>query len=267
MTSKPALYALLAGLLLTSGIVVLDAAYPDSSLTTSLRTAGATATGPVLTTISETFPQPAASDEELTRVSAQLALAQDDLRTAQGSAELAGADHVAAADRIILARVVALGAIGPAGPERLTLDVGTDDGVAEDQSVVAAYGLVGRTVRVGATTSDVLIIGAPDLVVSARGAESGLLGTVMPGATGDREPGQLTFTPISFGEPTPGEPLLTLGSPDNRPFVAGLPVGSVTSVDPAAGRISRTAAVAPSVDIARLNVVAVIVPEGAADGD
>lgn len=268
MTSKPARYALLAALLLTSGIVALDAAYPGVWLTTSLRTAGAAATGPVLTAIADTVPQPAAGEEELARVSAQLALARDELRTVQMSTELAGADHISAAGEVghavVLARVVALGAIGPAGPERLTLDVGTEDGILKDQSVVAADGLLGRTVRVGATTSDVLIIGAPDLVIGARGAESGLLGTVTPGAladAGEREPGQLTFTPISFGEPTPGEQLLTLGSPDSSPFVAGLPIGTITSIDPAAGRISRTAAITPAVDIARLSVVAVIVPE------
>ena len=41
------------------------------------------------------------------------------------------------------ARVVAVGASGPAGPERVTIDAGSRDGVEVDRTVVAADGLGG----------------------------------------------------------------------------------------------------------------------------
>ena len=49
-------------------------------------------------------------------------------------------------------------------------------------------------------------------------------------------------------------------------LVAGIPVGEVTAVDPATGRVDVTAAVTPAVDIATLDVVAVIVPTDADPG-
>ena len=64
----------------------------------------------------------------------------------------------------------------------------------------------------------------------------------------------------------PGDRLTTLGSPDDTPFVAGITVGEVTAVDAATGRVGLTASVTPAVDIATLDVVAVIVPTDADPG-
>jgi len=267
MTTRPALYALLAGVLLTTAVSAWDAANPGAALPSSMRAAAASLTGPLLTTMADAFPAPQQSAREATELTAQLALTENELRTARGSEALARADHIVVAQeqqhRIVLSRVVAVGALGPSGPERLTLDVGSDNGVAVDQTVVAAAGLVGRTIRVGDTTSDVLLLGAPDLVVAARGQNSGLLGTVAPPAAGEtstRTQGQLTFTAIDFGDLVQGETLRTVGSPDNTPFVAGIPIGTISVIDPARGQVGTTAAVIPSIDRARLDVVAVIVP-------
>ena len=269
--SRPQLYALLTGALLTLLVLGLDVASPDAAVPDALRDGGAAATGPLLTAVTQAFPPPPDAAEELAETSAHLALTEDRLRRAERTIELSISDTLTAATdsghRAVIARVVAIGALGPAGPERLTLDVGSRDGIGPDQTVVAPQGLVGRTVRVGETTSDVLILGAPDLVIGAR-TEAGLLGTVGPPAAGGeaRESGQLTFTAIAFGDAEPGDRLTTLGSPDDTPFVAGIPVGEVTAVDAATGRVGLTAAVTPAVDIATLDVVAVIVPTDANPG-
>lgn len=270
MTARPlSLYALLAGVLATAVVMGLDAASVRAALPEALRAGGAAVMSPVLTRVAESFPPPPDDATALAESQARLALTEDQLRQSAQQVELAQTPHITAlADsghEAMLARVVAIGANGPAGPERLTIDVGSDDGVSLDQSVVAADGLVGRTVRVGSTTSDVLILGAPDLVIGARALDSALLGTVSAPASADpasREQGQLTFTAISFGDLREGEQVVTVGSPDETPFVAGLPVGTITSVDASSGRVNVTAALAPAVEIGRLDVVAVVVVAG-----
>ncbi|HHU08958.1 MAG TPA: hypothetical protein GXZ60_02915 [Intrasporangiaceae bacterium] len=270
MRTPTSRYALLAGLLLTLVIVGLDLAGPQGAIPEALRSAGARLTGPVLTRIAHSFPPPSPAVFDATETQARLSAAEEAARTARASATLLNAPDVRALretdHRIVLGRVVAIGALGPAGPERLTIDIGSEDGVAVDQTVVAATrstdaGLVGRTVRVGARTSDVLILGAADLVVGARGADSGLLGTVSPPRSGSSEPraaGQLTFAAIGFGDVEPGEVLRTVGSPGERPFVPGVTIGTVAGIDPSRGRVGTTAAVQPAVDVGRLDVVAVI---------
>lgn len=260
-------WALLVLVLATLGIMGLDAGHERAGPPEALRSAGATVTGPLLTAIAGTFPEPAADENERAELSASLALTEEALAETQGSDRLLAADHVTllrdAGHELVLARIVALGAVGPAGPERLTIDVGERDGVALDQTVVASGGLVGRTVRVGASTSDVLILGAADLVMGARAADSGLLGTVRPPggtATAPRSPGQLTFAAIAFGDLAVGEEVRTLGSPDNVPFVAGIPIGVVSEIDASRGRVGLTAAIDPNVDVGSLDVVAVVVP-------
>jgi len=57
---------------------------------------------------------------------------------------------------------------------------------------------------------------------------------------------------------TVGDVVKTLGSVHERPYPPGIAVGTVASVDPAAGRLTATAVVRPAVDVARLDVVAVL---------
>jgi len=56
-----------------------------------------------------------------------------------------------------------------------------------------------------------------------------------------------------------GDVILARGSQNNRPFVPGVPIGEVTSVDNAAGEITQTADVKLFVDFSALSVVAVVV--------
>ncbi|MDO5503240.1 MAG: rod shape-determining protein MreC [Actinomycetia bacterium] len=262
-------FGLTIAVLSTAAIMGLDAASPDAALPERLRAAAAVATGPVLTTIADAFPAPSDAERARTEAETRLALAQDEARRLRGAAALADSAALTPlreqGEQLVLARVIAVGGLGSDGPERLTIDVGSADGIAEDQSVVAAAGLVGRTVRVGPSTSDVLILGAADLVVGARTTPGDLLGTVSPPGTdgAPRSAGQLTFTAIAFGDLAEGEQLVTVGSPGSAPFVAGIPIGSVAEVDPAAGRVGVSAAITPAVDIATLDIVAVIVPGGA----
>ncbi len=167
--------------------------------------------------------------------------------------------------RFVPARVVAVGAQGTAGPERVTIDVGSRDGITSDLTVVNAEGLVGRVVSTGPWTSDVLLVGSADLTVGVRVGSAGTLGS-LTGATGStagsgarpRPAGQLSLELVQRGAVTVGDTVTTMGSVGGRPFVAGVHVGRVSAVDPAGGRLAATAAVTPSVDVTTLDIVGVL---------
>ncbi|MCE1180676.1 MAG: rod shape-determining protein MreC [Micrococcales bacterium] len=251
---------LLAALLaLTVALLVTDLAGGVTS--SRVRAGGAAVFGPLQRLVG---PDPRA---ELSRVTAERdALAQRDrtdhqaLAEAKESARLLESPALTGA-RLVPARVVAVGAVGAAGPERVTIDVGTRDGVRRDLSVVTADGLVGRVVSVAPWTSDVLVIGARDLTVGVRVGDDGRLGAVSgagaPGAA-PRSAGQLNLTLVQQGALRPGDRITTLGSVDNRPFVPGVPVGTVLAVDGDQGRLAPSGAVRPAVDTGALHVVGVL---------
>ena len=56
-----------------------------------------------------------------------------------------------------------------------------------------------------------------------------------------------------------GDVILARGSQNNRPFVPGVPIGEVTSVDNAAGAVTQTADVRLYVNFSALSVVAVVI--------
>lgn len=173
---------------------------------------------------------------------------------------------------VLPARVIGTAPGGsPLVTRRLTLDAGTLDGVEVDQPVVASDGLVGRVVQVHTRSSDVQIVGDPDMVVGVRigaGADGdgGVLGTVTgtpPAQVPPRAPGLLSLTLVGSGSSAaegvgPGDVVTTLGSPDGRPYPPGVVLGEVVSVDPDRGQLGRTAVVAPRVDAAGLDLVGIV---------
>jgi len=176
----------------------------------------------------------------------------------QVSRLLAASDLAGSA--LLPARVVAVGRQSAAGPERVTIDVGSRDGARVDQCVVSADGLVGRVVAVSPWTADVLLLGSADLVVGVRVGATGTLGSVGSGGAGvhRRPAGLLNLEAVQRGTVRDGDPVTTLGSAGGSPFPAGLPVGEVTAVDTARGSLAATGAVRPAVDPTALDVVGVV---------
>ncbi|KRE62457.1 rod shape-determining protein MreC [Nostocoides sp. Soil756] len=163
--------------------------------------------------------------------------------------------------RLVLARVVAVGQSGPAGPERVTLDVGARDGVEVDRAVVAEQGLVGRVVAVAPWTSDVLLVGSPAVTVGVRVGAAGVLGeasgAAAPGASAP-DPGTLSLSLVERGTMAAGDAVVTLGSVGGRPFVPGIRVGTVRDVRTAVGRLAPSGTLVPAVDTTALDLVAVL---------
>lgn len=148
------------------------------------------------------------------------------------------------------ARVVAVGSALGFG-RTVTVDVGSGDGVREGQTVLSGAGLVGRTVRVGRSTSVVLLLDDPEFGVGARLAREGTLGL----ARGDGD-GGLVYTQVEGGPIEVGAALLTTGSDT---FVADVPIGVVGEVRSTAGGLTSAADVDAYADPGELDLVAVVV--------
>lgn len=157
------------------------------------------------------------------------------------------------------ARVVALDRAGAAGPERLTIDVGRRDGVRPDSAVIAPGGLVGRVVDVAEWTADVAVVGSAEAGVGVRTGAKGVIGTLRGSdPTTAHGVDELVLTLLSADRVEDGDEVRTLGSPGERPYPAGIRVGTVTDVERAAGELTDTARVRPAVDLATVGVVAVV---------
>lgn len=259
---RPSVLAVAAALT----VLVVLAGLGGAALPERVRTTAATALGPLERGVAALVPAPAGSAAAVEqRRSGWLAANADADRSAldrlAATPSLAGAVFVPA-------RLVAVGRPGPSGPERLTLDVGSRDGIAVDTTVVSEDGLVGRVVSVSPWTCDVAVLGAPDVVVGVRVGDSGVIGTVAPGPSsggGSGEGTGLRLDLVEQGEVRVGDAVTTLGSVDDRPFAAGIPVGTVTAVISPAGRATVTAVVEPAMALSRSRVVGVLRTEPRAE--
>lgn len=266
MNRAPAPRLVLALLAVTILVLLTDLARP--AWTEPIRSASATVFAPV---------QDAArgwSQDDLDDARAErdaLAVDVDRLRAEQDAAARQGEIVVppgTSAGGAVGARVVAVAPrTSPVGALVVTIDAGAADGVRADRAVVNADGLVGRVVSVNATSSEVLLLSDPKVVVGVRFGPEGSLGSLSAQAPPElpaRAAGELTLTGIGEAPIQVGDRVRTLGSPDDSPFAADIEVGTVTAVDPDAGQLGRTAVVDPAVETDTLD--AVVVLTGRADG-
>lgn len=155
--------------------------------------------------------------------------------------------------RIVAAQVVAYGATQDYS-RTVTLDAGSRDGVRRGMTVLAGRGLVGTIADVGPTTSTVVLISDPNSRVGSRTAETLHIGVVL----GDGESARLRLQFLVDAEPEVGQRVVTRGSVNGRPYVAGVPIGRIVSVTGTVGQL-RTAVVEPYVDLGALDVVGIVV--------
>ncbi|MFE0328920.1 rod shape-determining protein MreC [Streptomyces sp. NPDC003753] len=137
----------------------------------------------------------------------------------------------------------------------VTIDVGANDGIKRDMTVLNGDGLVGRVTTVGPDTSTVLLANDPDFTVGTRMEGSDELG--FASGQGDR-PLRVQLLNAK-ADVKKGDRLVTFGSEADRPFVPGVPVGVVSRVDPSGGDLTRTIYVTPFVSFTKLDVVGVVV--------
>jgi rod shape-determining protein MreC len=165
---------------------------------------------------------------------------------------------------LVPARVVGLGA-AQTFSRTVTIDAGTRAGIRPDQTVVSAAGLVGRVIRVTSTTATVLLVVDADSTVGGRVGGSMKIGFLHGrgelGDFGDEARLDLELVDQTW-VPARGDAVVTWGSQDGAPYVAGVPVGTVRSVYSSVRDSTQRAVIDPFVDFGSLDLVGVVVPSG-----
>lgn len=163
--------------------------------------------------------------------------------------------------RVLAASVIA---VGLGYQQTVTLDVGTDDGIRPQETVINGEGLVGYVTAVSATTSTVLLASDGSSVVGVAAAPSGQLGWVTgPGKVAGTD-GLMHLEMLNSSAVLKvGDGLVTAASVNDKPYVPGVPLGVVTKLVVTNGSLTAAALVRPYVDFGALGVVGVvIVPPG-----
>lgn len=162
---------------------------------------------------------------------------------------------------LVPARVVGMGP-SQSFSSTVTIDAGARSGLRPDMTVVNDDGLVGRILRVTATTATVLLLIDADSVVGGRVGESMEIGMLHGrGVLGDQ--GRLDLELIDESVvPRKFDTVVTWGSESGAPYVAGVPVGRISTVFSNLRDSSQRAVIEPFVDFAALDLVGVVVPSG-----
>lgn len=146
--------------------------------------------------------------------------------------------------------------------QSLVIDIGTEDGVKKDMPVVGGEGLVGRIIQASSKTSTVLLIVDPSSDVAARVAETGEVGVLAGGGRRDMRLTLLNPNAIV----TAGDTVVTASYQPTRAgssvFPEGIPIGTISRVDPPGGNVTRRAFVKPAVDFTTLDFVLVVTGVG-----
>jgi rod shape-determining protein MreC len=162
---------------------------------------------------------------------------------------------------LVAARVVAMGPL-QSFSRTVTIDAGTSSGIHEDMTVLNSDGLVGRVVRATRSTATVVLIVDTDSVVGGRLGTSLEVGFLRGRGSAD-DTGRLELDLVdSSVEPSKDDVVVTWGSKDGVPYVAGIPIGRVESVVSSPRQSTRHAMIKPFVDFTALDVVGVVVPRG-----
>ena len=267
---------ILALLLLACGaMITLDAKGADNSPVEPLRTAVGNVVGPVeqaTAAVARPFAQigeAMQSNKDLRQEVATLSARNSELRGKLATqpldqARLDALDGLTRTARssgydLIAGRVIGMGAVQSFN-RTVTLDLGTRDGVRADMTVISADGLVGRVVRATRSTSTVL------LIVDRTSAVGGRLGANLEmgylrgrGGVGNDAALDLNLVDNSV-TPATGDTVVTWGSDNGVPYVAGIPIGEVKKVFAAPRQSSVRAVIKPYVDFSALDVVGVVVP-------
>lgn len=157
--------------------------------------------------------------------------------------------------RIVTAQVISAGE----GLERtVSIDAGGSDGLRPDMTVMTGDGLVGRVTRVGPGTATVLLVTDAASSVGGRLEGSNEIGVVQGG--GRSAGSTLRFQLLDSNAPVKvGQRIVSFGSQDDRPYVPGVPIGTVTRIQRTPGTLTRTVLVRPFVNYSTLDVVGVVV--------
>ncbi len=165
--------------------------------------------------------------------------------------------------KVVPASVIAAGG---SYADTVTIDAGARDGIGDNETVLNGNGLVGTVTSVGPTTSTVLLASDASATVGVRLAGGNTIGAITGAGTTMAGSDMLRLKLFSASATLkPGDALVTFGSVGGRPYVAGVPVGTVTTVTSRTGSLTQTALVTPFADFTGLGVVGVVIAPPRAD--
>ncbi|MBW9215752.1 rod shape-determining protein MreC [Mumia sp. zg.B53] len=158
----------------------------------------------------------------------------------------------------VTAHVVGIGA-AQSFRRTVVLDAGTSRGVRRDMTVLGPDGLVGRVISATSRNAVVLLLVDADSVVGARlGAEHEL--GMLRGDGSLSGTGRLNLEVLDRSAvPKVGDPIVSWGSRDGVPYIAGIPIGRVEKVVESPRDETASVTVAPYVDFSALDTVSVVV--------
>jgi len=156
--------------------------------------------------------------------------------------------------KVVAAKVINRGS-SATFKETITIDVGSSSGISRNMTVISDGGLVGVVKSVSSDTSVVLLMNDPSFKMGVRIAGTQSIG-VLSGQGGNSYLLQLLDT---TGEIKLGDKLVARGSDGGRPFVPGVPVGTVVEVQSNSSSITQNADVTASANLDRIALVAVVV--------
>lgn len=271
--------AVLVLLLLASfTLITLDARGGKDSPLDPLRAAAGAVFGPVengtatavrpFAAVPELFATTGSLRHDVARLKARNSRLQSELAGSSvarnRAAELDGllASSKSSGYALVPARVVAM---GPAQSftRTVTIDAGTRSGVHPDMTVLNNDGLVGRVIRADRSTSTVLLLVDQESVVGGRLGSSMEIGFLRGrGEIGAKARLDLDLVDSSASA-AKGDSVVTWGSKNGAPYVAGIPIGTVRAIYSSPRQQSTQAVITPFVDFTSLDLVGVVVDKNA----
>ena len=156
--------------------------------------------------------------------------------------------------KVVNAKVISQGS-NQSFAQTITIDSGSNAGIKTNMTVLSQYGIAGVVKDVYPTTALIQLANDPSFRIGARIAGSQQIG-ILSGRGSRSASLQLLDNSTTVKE---GDVLLARGSVANRPFVPGVPIGYVTSVDNSAGAVAQTATVRYYTNFSTLGIVAVVI--------
>ena len=155
-------------------------------------------------------------------------------------------------------------------PQAILHDVGSNDGIAVNDPVVAPSGegssapagLIGKVEAVTGSACKVQLITDPQSAVTASDTKGGARGIIIPSAG---NPDMLQMIGVSTSSAMQQDDVIVtagLGTRLQALLPAGIPIGTVTSVSESDSGTQKTIQVTPFVDFQNLNLVQVLKVHG-----
>ena len=172
------------------------------------------------------------------------------LQQLKGILDLAGT----AGYKIVNAKVISQGSY-QSFAQTVMIGSGSNAGIAQNMTVLSEYGIAGIVKEVYPNSALIQLASDPAFRIGVRIVNSQQIGFLS--GRGERSAVlQLLDNSTDIKE---GDVLMSRGSIANRPFVPGVPVGYITTVDNSAGTIAQSATVRYYTDFSKLSVLAVVV--------